>query len=130
MLLKRQFKDAPDGHPDAVEALDGRLVVLDHVQVKRAGTVQKFTPGFVNTGLLEGWVALDGRKLTLRTRPKLAYRIVRTPGRYCCTCEQELASEADARAHLQADHPGVESPDPQNPSGWRVDDFFYCERVD
>jgi hypothetical protein len=115
MLLKR-IHDHSSGAP-----------VVIGVKVLRAGRKQKFTPQLIERGIMEGWLALGGGRITLTGHDgaQHVWRIVRSPGRYCCHCGERLGDNADnmelarlAQAHVAAKHAGVASPDPENPSGY------------
>ncbi len=103
---------------------------LKHIEVVEANDEERVARGFVDRALAEGWATLDRGKLVLHTRPKLTYRVVRTPGVYCCHCEAELdAGNQTARAHVTDCALGEPSPDPENPAGYRVTDIYELERV-
>lgn len=110
---------------------------LDRVIALTAPARQKFSSRFVEGALLEGWLSMTGMNagdtITLRVQPEeLTYRIVAVPGRYCSHCDEKLPDDAageQARVHVALYHPDVPSPDPENPSGYRCDNFYACERV-
>jgi len=117
MQLKRVFdKDKSKG------------LKLDHVKVLTSSEVQKFSTGFVEKQTASGLVSIGDGKITLKTVPPLSYKIVRGPGMYCCHCDAPLDDRPEALLHLKASHDGLESPDKQNPSGYRVDHFYFCEK--
>jgi hypothetical protein len=118
MYLKRVYKTDEDGQ-----------LVLDGVRVLRAGPRQKFAAQLVTQAALDGWMRLssDG-KLLLLTDPPLTYRIVRRPGYYCSHDGVRLTDQEAARAYVASKYPGVESPDPQNPSGYERINHFECEK--
>jgi hypothetical protein len=107
------------------------------VQVLGARRRQHFTPGLVEGGQGEGWLSVQGDRLTIhgttvsngreRITP-VVYRILRAPGYYCCHCQKAVIDAPTAKLHVEAQHPGVASPDPANPAGYRRDNFYACER--
>jgi len=115
-------------HRDNAEA----KLELDNVKVIHSGWTphQNFSSGLVDAGLREGWISLSKGKITLHTRPEeLIYTIDRTPGRYCCHCDEKLPDDATgemARSHVAAEHEGEKSPDPQNPSGYCMLNHYAC----
>lgn len=134
----RTGKEPPTNVPDAEGNLPradlpvGALLEpwpLSHIDVIEANEKESLATSFVDRTILEGWGSLDRGKLILHTKPKLVYKIVRGPGRYCCHCWAPLGNEDEARSHLAAAHPGLESPDPNNPSGWCVNDYYMCEKA-
>lgn len=123
MLLKR-IADTSGPEP-----ADGEGWPVSHIEVRRAGPLQNFTPRLLFKGIDEGWVSIDGDTIKLKTKPKLTYHVLRKPGHYCAHCDAALAGETEARAHVAEQHDGEISPDPGNPAGYRVDNFFACELV-
>lgn len=103
--------------------------------------VHHFTETFINAGLVEGWLSMGGGKLTMTADDgeKVSYRIIRTPGIYCCHCDLKLGGHRDgngpdnknAQTYLEhvATHKKA-SPDPNNPSGYRDDNFYCCVNED
>ena len=117
MMLKRIFDHS------------GETPRVSHLRVLHAGPRQNITPRIIGQGAEEGWLSMGGGTITLKTvdgQPDLVYRIVRAPGLYCCHCETRLPDQTGARAHVAEHHPAVPSPDANNPSGYRRDDFFAC----
>lgn len=113
MHLKRLYKDGK----------------VSGVQVLHAGAKQKFTSDLIERGSAEGWLSMGQGKVTVHAEGgDVRYRIIRSPGYYCCHCGQQL--EGDPRigdgpeaakkrlAHVQEKHRGQPSPDPENPSGY------------
>jgi hypothetical protein len=140
MELKRHYeKDAETGKP----------VRVSHVSVVHTGTApeQNFSGRLVDAGLADGWLAISGTKLTIKTDAgPLVYTIVHPPGYYCChdgkpiTLSQRARDErlrdpthaklaaSEARAYLEKNgFLGKPSPDPQNPAGYRVADHYECK---
>lgn len=113
------------------------------VRVLRSKPRQRFSTGLVQQGIAEGWLALDGGRIIIRAaNGAYAYRILRGPGYYCCYCGASQPGSLEAQAHV-ATHveaptsPGwlrrivggnkpPAPPDPQNPSGYRRDDYYEC----
>jgi hypothetical protein len=103
---------------------------VSHVRVLRAGRVQKFSTKFIEQQLGSGLLSIGQGKVTIRTAPEesdLVYQIVREPGLYCCHCEQKQGDSQEAQKHV-AGHKEP-SPSPENPAGYRKDNFYLCERV-
>jgi len=117
MLLKRIYDHSGD------------TPKLDHVKVLRAKEgAQNFSTRFVQNGQADGLVSVSDGQITLHTQPELTFDIVRVPGYYCCYCNQPMSDGAAARAHIAEEHDG-ESPDSNNPAGYRKDNFYACERA-
>lgn len=83
MLIKRHYD------PASLErkALGIGDAVCTHVEVKHTGTSpeQNFSTRLVTQAMAEGWMSVEGDKLTMRTaanQPDLVYTVVRTPGTY------------------------------------------------
>lgn len=73
------------------------------VKVLRAGPRQNFWPSLLTRGVGEGWLSMERGRIVLHGEDGLVvYRIVRMPGRY---------------------------PD-DSPAGYRIDNFYACERED
>ncbi len=98
------------------------------VKFLHGGLRQKFSPRIIERALAEGWLELSDNMVRLRTDPPATYRIIRTPGYYCCFCNKPLNDSSSAVAHLESEHSKMKSPDPFNPSGYRRDNFYYCVR--
>ena len=114
MLLKRIHDHSSKGDPTVVS-----------VKVLRAGPRQNFSPGFIEGGVAEGWLALGGGKITITSdKGPVVYTIARAPGLYCCHCETKLDDSASAQKHVASAHKGASSPDPTNPAGYRQDNFY------
>jgi len=103
---------------------------LARIDVLQARDEEALASAFVDRAILEGWGTLDRGKLVLHTEPKLTYTITRPPGVYCCHCGEKLeAGNEVAQDHVAAEHVGETSPDPENPSGYCVTNFYVCEKV-
>ena len=103
---------------------------ITHVDIRRAGPMQKFSPRLVDMAVMEGWMSLDKNSIIIRSKPKdMSYSIHRYPGVYCCHCGIQLPDGAPkAVEHIQTVHPGVPSPDSFNPAGYRYDSFYECKK--
>lgn len=143
MLLKRVADKSGPEPPRNERGEDGALAdptkpegvyleawPLDHVKVLSTGATkdQHFSPRFVMGAVMEGWAKLEPKQITLAVKPKkLVYRILEHPGTFCCHCGKALdGGDKIAQAHIEALHVGEESPDAQNPAGYRVDNFYRC----
>lgn len=123
--------------------------VLVGVEVLHAGPRQRFTPRLIEKGVSEGWLKFrDGMVVVEGVNCSLRYRVVREPGYYCCHCGAQLQSTNEAREHVKTHSRQVvvnpswfervflgarpetvyETPaaDPDNPSGYRRDNFYEC----
>ena len=138
MELKRHYEKDANGNP----------VRVSHVSVVHTGTSpeQNFSGRLVDAALADGWMAISGNKLTIKTDGEpLAYTITRQPGYYCChdgkpiPLSQRARDErlrdpthaklaaSEARAYLEkAGFNGKPSPDPQNPAGYCAIDHYAC----
>lgn len=119
--------------PDPAKPVDALLEPwpLSHVEImdpKPRETIDKVA---VERALAEGWLAISNGQLHFATKPKkTSYKIVAAPGVYCCHCEQELEGGNEiAQAHVRDCALGAESPDRENPSGYKVTHFYSLEAV-
>lgn len=130
--LVRNTPDASGALPDptkpdgvVLQALPGAVTA---VRIQHAGPVQKFTPALLDGGKAEGWLSMDGSTVTLHSEDgPVLYVIDRPPGTYCCFCNQPCRSSPDAQVHVEREHT-LPSPDPQNPHGYRRDNFYLCTK--
>lgn len=139
MLLKRVYETkTEDGAPETGSSLPssvlGRLL---GIKILRAKQRQNLSPGFVEGGLAEGWLSMGGGKITftpVHGHP-VVYTIVRAPGIYCCHCEAKLGGVGEGatpegaarmRKHVTDEHGEAGSLDPNNPAGYRQDNFYAC----
>ena len=68
--------------------------------------------------------------IVLHAKPKdLTFKILLSPGYFCCHDNKSLGGEQECRDYVAANFKGVESPDKENPSGYRKDNFHACELV-
>lgn len=105
---------------------------VSHLLVRRATRRWLLSPAELMRGITAGeFIAKDGN-VEIKTKdgePNVLYKIVLHPGTYCCHCQQALNNSREGAAHIKAMHAGVESPDDNNPSGWRVDNHYTLELV-
>lgn len=101
--------------------------VVSGVKVLRAGKAQNFSPSFIEGGAAEGWLSMAQGRITIHGADgDIVYVIARAPGMYCAHCEQKLDGAGEAKTHIDSRHGGDKSPDPLNPAGYRVDNFYAC----
>jgi len=98
------------------------------VEVRNLTPVQQFSPRFIARGSSEGWLVMGHGKITIGDGT--SYKIVREPGLYCCHCQVALDTADAAQRHVARAHHGIASPDAQNPSGYRRDNFYTGARVE
>jgi len=103
-----------------------RTKEIEYVDVLRANRFQNFSNRLIDRGRLEGWITLTDDSITIRGRPPIKYHIQRDPGRYCCHCSLQGRTSKELQAHVAQAHPGVASPDPENPSGYEVSHSYHC----
>jgi len=114
---------------------DGKMKVavppVRGITVLRARSVQRFTQNLINGGLREGWLGMSGGRIHITAESgNLTYLIIRTPGAYCCHCDESVpgggspASAEESLTHVAQAHPEETCPDPQNPAGYRVENFY------
>jgi hypothetical protein len=133
MLFKRHY-DIPSGW-EPERGPDGALLnplPVAGLEVKHTGThaEQTFSRRFIDAGLAEGWVSLSRGALIIHALDgDFTYTVARMPGSYCCHCDAPLADDpsgALGRAHVEANHAGVPSPDVTNPAGYCVTHAYEC----
>ena len=129
LLLKRNYNEITVERP---------LPVVSGVEILRAKGPHKFSPRFVEGGVMEGWLVLGRGMVTVHgSNGDAVFRIVTQPGYYCSHCGAKLDGGSDGveqKKHLAEKHTGVDgkvtkSPDPDNPSGYRLDLFYFTELV-
>ncbi len=122
MQIKRVF------NPETNELLYLKIVTHQNTQ--------KFIQETINTLMEDGFLSMSKGVITVHGRLDkdtpldLNYKVIRKPGYYCCHDEKLLAGEEAAREYVAKNYPDTDSPDPQNPAGYRKDDFFYCELIE
>jgi hypothetical protein len=136
MELKRIY--AKDAEGKLLRARGDYIVTGVHL--RHAGPAQKFSQEQLDEGLRVGYVVMDASTIEVRgVNATARYRVLRAPGFYCCHCGEKLEGDprsvedcrknAARKAHVAASHPGVPSPDPQNPAGYRGATTYECEKV-
>ncbi len=124
MLLR---KVADKSGPDPAE---GEAWPLDHVKVLDAPPKQNFSPGYLEGALAEGLISISKGVIEFHTVPPVSYAIVAQPGVYCCHDGAKLDGGNEiAQAYVSEHFPNEPSPDPENPAGYRYDNFFACELI-
>lgn len=117
MLTKRLF-DPADPKPGP-----GRVKIL------RLGERQKFTIDGIAKGVMAGYMTMArGRIVIHAANGDVVFRIRRTPGLWCCHCGGALNDQVQARRHVIDSHPGLASPDRNNPAGYEHLSAFEGER--
>jgi len=127
---KSELRDNGMQEADALQA-DPTPWTLARVEMLNAPAKQNFSIGFMEQSLKDKVLAMSGDRVIFNSRPPVIYKILRRPGRYCCHCGQKLEDDdigSLARIHLLAMHTDKASPDRENPSGYRRDSFFACEK--
>lgn len=117
-------------------------VILESARDVEVIPVSAFNPGILDLLAEDGVLVAPSRnpqvgdEIEFKTVPPAKYRIVKSRGRYCCHCGDKLEDDdfsqlpgAAARAHVNTEHPGEESPDPDYPYGYRCDNFVVAEKV-
>lgn len=101
---------------------------VSHIEVLSASREWKVSDSVIEKGVREGWLTLGDGRVTLKTgAADVVYRIMRLPGHYCCFCEEKIEDDGrgtQARKHIVMHT--LPSPDANNPSGWRKDNFYFC----
>ena len=99
------------------------------VKVLRVGARQKFTIGHVAEAVMGGWMTLAKGRIVIHSVDRdIVFRIARVPGLWCCHCRTRMPGELQARRHVIDRHPGLPSPDRNNPAGYEQLNAFDCER--
>jgi len=109
------------------------------VRLRTAPERQHFSQGMVEGAMAEGWLAITRDRIVISSEDgPVAYDIERRPGRYCCHCGEKLADDdhtnpaspgALARQHVEAEHKGKKSPDPENRSGYCCIRYYDCVKA-
>ncbi len=125
MEIKRIFKKDDKG--ELIRDQDGDAI-LDTIRVKRLSKMQNFTQKLIDRAIREGFMSMIKGKIVLHTNDgDLSYKIVRSPGYFCCHDNEPLGGEKECREYVEANFKGIESPDKNNPAGYRKDNFHACE---
>lgn len=130
MEFKRFY--AKDKKGNLVENPTTKGPQVSHLRVRRATKRWMPSPSVIEQGLAEGYFSLKDGQLTIKTedgQPDVVYKIVTAPGFYCCHCAKKLGDSKEGAEHVKLDHPGADSPDDSNPSGWRRDNHYTLEFV-
>lgn len=113
MKIKRNFKD-------------GRCT---HVDILHTGYSQEqnFSTRLVTNALSEGWMSMQNGEIILKASPEdLVYKILRGPGYYCCFDHMKFDDAVSAKNHVDTQHKGEKSPDPNNPHGYEKINHYHC----
>lgn len=117
--------------PDPAKPQDALLEPwpLSHIEILDPKPTETIDKVAVERALAEGWLAISNGQLHFQTKPKrTSYRIVRAPGVYCCHCGASLEGGNEiGQAHVRDCALGAESPDTENPSGYKVTHFYSLE---
>jgi hypothetical protein len=111
---------------------------VTHMQVQHTGLSprQNFSDKLVEQGVDQGWIALDGRLLTLLAEPEsLRYTVLRRPGYYCRSTGELIPLSERAMRRLavrQLDAPRAEALAWLASGGLAADDYevtlaYECE---
>ena len=118
MYLKRLYK------PGTAEIVGIKLV-------SKPGKVQKFTQQFIDEFAGHGLLSIGRGIITLHTDDgDVKYKIISSPGYYCCFDGKRIAGEVEAKEYVATNFTGQTSPDDQNPAGYRKDAFYLCELME
>lgn len=118
--------------------------VLSGVRLERlaGGRRHHFGPAQIAKYESKGLITKTDTTITMHTVDgDMLFNIDHPPGRYCCHCGESLQNEqwedggafiaqgdsrlgAGARAHVAAKHKGKKSPDPSNPSGYKMKNYY------
>lgn len=105
------------------------LVGISITKLPKNG-IQHFTQKLLDTLLQDGFLTMGKGKLTLETMvDAVEFKVLRTPGYYCCHTGEKLDGEKEARAHIKARFAGKASPCKNNPSGYSKDNFYTCQLI-
>jgi hypothetical protein len=103
---------------------------FQYLKVTQVSQTQKLTQPLINQLILEGLCSINRDTITIHTEPEeLRYKVIAIPGYYCCFDNAKLADQFEARKYIAENFAEQESPDPQNPAGYRNDSFFLCELI-
>lgn len=88
---------------------------------------QHFTPEYVMKAMREGWMSMKGDVLTIHAKGgDVIYKILRTPGYYCCHDGSPQDGEQEARDYVADNFAGKESPDKSNLAGYERINYYDC----
>ena len=126
MFLKRRFEKDENGN--LVRDADDKPII-SRIDVKRISEKQNFSRKFIDKTLEEGFMSMNKGEIILHTNPELTFKVIRVPGIYCCFTNKRLGDQKEARAYIKANYLDKESPDANNPEGYRHDAFYACQLV-
>lgn len=109
---------------------------VDHFLIQHTGVQaeQNFSQKMIEAGQAAGFLTISKGELIIHAKPEdLTYKILRGPGYYCCHCGEaivdanlfvkgddgEPTDRTIGMVHVEEVHGGKESPDSNNPSGYR-----------
>lgn len=130
MEFKRFYVKDADGNVVPNPSTGGGKV--SHLRVRRATKRWLASPSVLEQGFAEGYFSLKDGELTIKTaegEPDVVYKVVTPPGWYCCHCGKRIGDSKEGAEHVKLEHPGLPSPDDNNPSGWRRDNHYTLEFV-
>jgi hypothetical protein len=122
MLLKRLYADLTS---------NSRIV---GVRILHAGKKQRFSTNLVDNAVQQGWMSMDSGNIVILDGivgvggVPIKYKIVRTPGYYCCHCGLDVGDSITGKAHVAEKHKDKKSPDESNPSGYERINYYDCVR--
>jgi len=113
--------------------VDAGVTHLEVVEETPVGEEWHPSPRVIEKGFAEGWLAMGNGQAVIKTadgEDDHVYDILDTPGVFCSHCGLKLGGGNEiAQEHVATNHDGEDSPDEQNPAGYRQDNFFRLERV-
>jgi hypothetical protein len=135
-VLLKETHVIPEGW---VAKRDARGTLLNEppvatLEVKHTGThdTQTFSRDLIDRLIADGVCSMSKGRITLHTaQGDLCYTILRLPGQYLCCHDGVVILGGTLRGDVQREYvathfPGVSSPDPQNPSGYRCVSGYEC----
>lgn len=107
------------------KTIDGRFL-LEHIP---SSGVQKISKRAVQAGVAAGTHTITPEAIVLHTSNlgDVAFNITLAPGRHCLHCGHHIAEDptgAQMRAHIEAEHSGQASPDPNHPAGYLAIEYY------
>lgn len=116
---------APLAAPRGTGEIVRRVPPVKDVEVVSAKDRHHFSTRLIEGGIAEGWLSMGQGKITVGNGPaSVVYTIVSGPGLYCCHCNTKQDDSVMAQGHVARVHARVPSPDKNNPSGYRRDNFY------